>query len=168
MAKVRRPTLPVSKPLAANYRLIQRQWRQRGVQGFTLLEALVTLVLLGLLVGVVFPNMSRWYDGLQRRQALAQVRGQLQQLSAAAVFVGQDLALSDVMGAQATMPTRYRVVLPSGWALVAAGDLRFLRTGFCHPGSATLMVGTQAVQVKLTSVMCDLEMVPVVIVGLGA
>lgn len=130
------------------------------VRGFTLIEVMVTLTLLGLLVAVVFPNMSRWYAGLQRRQALAQVRAQLQQLPAVAVFVGQDLSLTEVMGAQATVPARYRVALPPGWTLVDAGNLRFLRTGYCRAGTATLTVVAQQVNVyvRLLSPMCDLSM----------
>lgn len=120
---------------------------------------MVTLTLLGLLVAVVFPNMSRWYAGLQRRQVLAQMQAQLQQLPAVAVFVGRDLSLADILGAQATVPLRYRVDLPAGWALKDAGDLRFLRTGHCRAGTATLSVTAQQVNVDvlLRLPMCDIS-----------
>lgn len=130
------------------------------VRGFTLIEVMVTLTLLGLLVAVVFPNMSRWYDGVQRRQALAQLHRQLQQLPAVAVFTGRDLSLTDVIGAQITVPQRYRVSLPPGWFLIDAGEMRFLRTGLCRTGSATLATGTPQVKayVQLRSVMCEVTL----------
>ncbi|MBC7618884.1 MAG: prepilin-type N-terminal cleavage/methylation domain-containing protein [Candidatus Saccharibacteria bacterium] len=133
----------------------------RAARGFTLLEALVTLTLLGLLVAVVFPNMGRWYGGLQIRQAIAQVRGQVQQLAAVAVYTGRDLSLADAMGAQPTVAPRYQIALPTGWALVDAGPLRFLRTGYCTPGVAYFLTPSQRVQVVVQTTMCDLEMSPV-------
>ena len=127
-----------------------------------MLEALVTLTLLGLLVAVVFPNMGRWYAGLQTRQAIAQVRGQVQQLAAVAVYTGRDLSLADVMGAQPTVAARYQIALPPGWGLVDAGPLRFLRTGYCLHGTAYFLTPTQRVQLVVQTNMCDLEMSPVV------
>lgn len=129
------------------------------VRGFTLIEVMVTLTLLGLLVAVVFPNMSRWYAGLQRRQLLAQMQAQLQQLPAVAVFVGRDLSLTDIVGETATVPMRYRIELPGGWALTDAGDLLFLRTGQCRAGTARLFVAAHRVNVdvRLRSPMCDIS-----------
>ncbi len=128
-------------------------------RGFTLIEVMVTLTLLGMLVAVVFPNMSRWYAGLQRRQVLAQLQAQLQQLPAVAVFVGRDLSLADILGAQSTLALRYRVELPAGWVLKDAGDLRFLRTGQCRAGTATLQIAGQNVNVdvRLRPPMCDIS-----------
>lgn len=140
------------------YYAVSRARPRLLVRGFTLLEALVTLTVLGLLVAVVFPNMSRWYAGLQARQALAEVRGQLQQLPAAAVFTGQDLGLNDVLGPQAKVSQRYRLVLPLGWSLHDAGELRFLRSGLCQPGLALFLAQGQRVQVALQSVMCDVAL----------
>jgi prepilin-type N-terminal cleavage/methylation domain-containing protein len=136
-------------------------------RGFTLLEALVTLTLLGLLVAVVFPNMGRWYAGMQTRQAIAQVRGQLQQLPAVAVFTGQDLGLNDVMGAQPTVEPRYRLNLPPGWVLADAGELRFLRTGYCTPGSSFFATATQQVRVDVRTTLCEVAMTPVVLTVVG-
>lgn len=153
--KARRQTLQASKPVQPAH------WHLHA-RGFTLLEALVTLTLLGLLVAVVFPNMGRWYSGLQTRQSAAQVRGQVQQLAAVAVYAGRDLSLADVMGPQPTLAPRYQIPLPPGWALADAGPLRFLRTGYCLPGTAYFLTPSQRVQLVVQTTMCDLQMGPVV------
>lgn len=130
----------------------------KQARGFTLLEALVALTLLGLLAALVFPNMQRWYQGQLVRQALAQVRGQLQQMGAVAVSSGRDLSLNDVAGPQATVAAPHRLQLPPGWALMDAGDVRFLRTGLCQGGSARFQAGAQSIAIHLRNERCDLEL----------
>ena len=112
-------------------------------------------------MAVVFPNMSRWYAGMQARQALGVVRGQLLQLPAAAVFTAQDLSLADIMGPNAKVPVKYRVDLPPGWVLTDAGDLKYLRSGICKPGQALLTVTSTAVpvlvRVRLQNALCEMD-----------
>ena len=126
--------------------------------GFTLIEALASLVLLGLLAGVVFPNMSRWYDAIVARQLLSELTTQVRQLAAVAVFTGRDFSLADVAGGPKLVASPYRLNLPAGWAVRDAGDLRFLRTGMCRPGAAWLR-GEAGREIRVSgNALCEVEL----------
>jgi len=126
--------------------------------GFTLIEALASLVLLGLLAGVVFPNMNRWYDSIVARQLLSELTTQVRQLAAVAVFTGRDFSLADVAGGSVMWASPYRLNLPAGWVVRDAGDLRFLRTGMCRPGAAWLR-GDAGREIRVAAnALCEVEL----------
>ena len=132
--------------------------RAHGRRGFTLIEALAAVVLLGLLAGVVFPNMNRWYDSIVARQLLTGLTTQVRQLPAVAVFTGRDVSLADVTGGSVVVADPYRLTLPAGWAVRDRGDLRFLRTGLCRPGSAWLS-GQAGSEIRISSnALCEVEL----------
>lgn len=127
-------------------------------RGFTLIEALVTLVILAALAGVVFPSMSRWYASVVARQSLGEMHAQLLQMSAVAVLTGHDISLDDATGIRPVFPATHRLLLPSGWIVFDSGTLRFLRTGLCEAGTARLRGGSgQEVRVSAT-VLCEIEL----------
>lgn len=57
----------------------------RRAPGFTLIEMMVVMVLLGLLTTLALPAMQRWHDGVQAR---AQTQGVIEALRAAAFAAG--------------------------------------------------------------------------------
>lgn len=126
-------------------------------RGFTLIEALVSLVLLGLMAGFVFPKMSRWYEAIADRQSLAELRTQLKQLSAVAVLTGRDLTLEQAVGETSVLPAGYRIDLPVGWRVLDAGRLRFLRSGLCQEGSARISAAPPTVVLVSGNAVCELD-----------
>ena len=99
--------------------------------GFTLLEMLMVMLLLGLLMGVTFPRMQAWYTGLAARQEAAAVLAQLRQLPARAASQRKDLALAQGLAS---------VAMPANWRLVQPGGVVFLASGLCLGGEAVFAV----------------------------
>lgn len=48
-----------------------KPWKRRPVRGFTLLEMLVVMVLLGFVTSLALPAMQRWHDATQLRSRTA-------------------------------------------------------------------------------------------------
>lgn len=132
--------------------------------GFTLVEMMVVMVLLGLLTTLALPAMQRWHDGVQAR---AQTMGVVEALRAAAFAAGANRSLrivdaaSFVPARQATVPaapaasavadapaasmpagddprplanTAIQVPIPAGWQVERADPAAFLANGLCRPG----------------------------------
>ncbi len=65
--------------------------RQSAARGFTLLELLIVLSLLGLLSALVAPRMLGWVESAQQRQRLQALRQELQALPQQAFLSGTPL-----------------------------------------------------------------------------
>lgn len=126
-------------------------------RGFTLIEALVALVLLGVLAGFVFPKMSRWYAAIVDRQAVSELKTALKQLPAVAVLTGRDITLDQAAGESAVLPAPYRIALPTGWKVLDVGALRFMRTGHCHEGVSRIATAQQSMVVVSGNSLCELD-----------
>lgn len=109
--------------------------------GFTLLELLVVLVLLGLMTSVALPRMQRWHDAVQAR---AQGAALLDELRAAAFAAGARRTRLVLSAASLQEPTEkvadglLRLTLPSGWTATGVSDAAFLANGLCEPGALDL------------------------------
>lgn len=131
--------------------------------GFTLVEMMVVMVLLGLLTTLALPAMQRWHDGVQAR---AETMGVVEALRAAAFAAGANRSLrvidagsfvsaraaaaaSAEASAPPTAPTPSETVddappgpaatptgipIPSGWQVARADSAAFLANGLCRPG----------------------------------
>jgi prepilin-type N-terminal cleavage/methylation domain-containing protein len=132
--------------------------------GFTLVEMMVVMVLLGLLTTLALPAMQRWHDGVQAR---AQTMGVVEALRAAAFAAGATRSLRVVDGSSFTtaLPAgvpagnpasdtgaalspstpdtdeppappsaALAVPIPSGWQVDRVEPAAFLANGLCRPG----------------------------------
>lgn len=133
----------------------------RRAAGFTLVEMMVVMVLLGLLTTLALPAMQRWHDGVQAR---AQTMGVVEALRAAAFAAGANRSLR-VVDAASFVPARgapapvaaeasaapltaapatddlptppattIEVPIPTGWQVDRADPAAFLANGLCRPG----------------------------------
>lgn len=98
-------------------------------RGFTLLELLIVLALLGLAAAVVVPGLARTYDAIVRSGERADVVRALEGLPLRVRATGRELAL-DAEDAQALAEA---APLPDGWSARLLEPLRIERTGVCHP-----------------------------------
>lgn len=103
--------------------------------GFTLLELLVVLALVGLLAGVAAPRAMNWVEGARARAQAADVAAALEALPARAFFEGK----ARVIGADAKSAELLRV--PPGWRLDLAAPLRFEANGMTAGGRVRLWEG---------------------------
>ena len=118
-------------------------------RGFTLLEMLVVMVLIGMVTGVVFPALSKWFDTLVVRSELSQVQSQLRRLPAWAGLAHQTVLLQAQAGSARSKDSAPDVGylaqgLPTGWQLQAgwqlvAGQWVMHASGLCEAGQLVLL-----------------------------
>jgi prepilin-type N-terminal cleavage/methylation domain-containing protein len=104
-------------------------------RGFTLLELLVVLTLIGLAVGLVAPSMVRWLGGAQERGWRADLRARIESLPVRAFIGGEALALDG--------PALLRDLpgLPSDVTLELDSPLRYSELGVALGGALEIQQG---------------------------
>jgi prepilin-type N-terminal cleavage/methylation domain-containing protein len=120
--------------------------QRTAVRGFTLLEMLVVMVLIGLVTGVVFPTLSNWFDTLVVRSELSQVQSQLRRLPAWASLAHQRVRIGPPESSReaGVGPASYLAVgVPEGWSLHAnwaleSGQWVVHGSGLCEAGTLVL------------------------------
>lgn len=109
-------------------------------RGFTLIEALVVLAVVGLIAGLAFPAIERAQAGLALRQARGAAEATLATARAQALRTGAPVALS--AGRQG-LELNGRSALPEAVSPVrieiAPADIRFLPDGSVTGGRVTLI-----------------------------
>lgn len=130
------------------------------IDGFTLLEMLFVLFVVGLLVSLTVP---RFAAGYQRRELLAQradIEDQLRELprrvrlSAHPLQLPSDLKLPDL--GDGSVPLR----LPPGWKIAFDPVLEISLLGACSASSVTLRPEAQpalSAQYRLAPISCELS-----------
>ena len=124
--------------------------RATAVAGFTLIEITVVLVLLGLVVGLVLPNLISLYDKLGSRSELKRTLSQLSDLSLVAYATGDGGSLQDL--------SERHLELPNGWA-IRGGETVFIRdNGVCEGGQIVLMTQSKDFPILMQAPNCEAEL----------
>lgn len=124
---------------------------QRRPRGFTLLELMVVMVLLGLVTSMTLPAMQRWHDGLLARTEASAIVEKLQAAAFDAGVQKRSLRLDAESFTQGTPPRegvaghdgskkveRVKLSLPPGWQLGRSVAAVFGADGLCKPGLIAL------------------------------
>lgn len=147
--------------------------------GFTLLELVVVMVLLGLISSLALPAMQRWHVGLIARSEASTV---VEALQAAAFEAGTQRVSRRLdsgsfthqasHGVHAEQPRpasetnevapdgmgRALVILPSGWKVGRVVPAVFGADGLCKPGMAALLSSTgTALIFSIRGPLCRVE-----------
>lgn len=139
-----------------------RPCHQSPLRGFTLIEMMVVMVLLGLVSALTLPSMQRWHDAVQSRAQMALVVESLRGAMFAAASRRQDVLMDASSFAPASAgsaapanaassadngllshppsaaPERVKVTLPEGWAVERVVDAMFMKNGLCRAGMALM------------------------------
>ncbi len=117
-----------------------------GQAGFTLLEMLTVMVLLGLASAIALPRLDRWHASMVTRAQLGSIDEALRGAMFAAGAGRRDLLLDrgsfepagQAAGPDARDARRVRLALPPGWQVIEIDDAVFLGNGLCRAGKAVL------------------------------
>lgn len=134
--------------------------RARKTSGFTLLEMLVVMVLLGVISSLALPAMQRWHDALQSRAQ----SGALVEALRAAVFAAGAQRRDLVMDERSFAPpgkgvdAHVALTLPPGWTLRRVVPARFLANGLCRPGMLVLRTDRDSdLVVRVDGPVCQVD-----------
>ncbi len=110
--------------------------------GYTLVELLMVMVLLGLLAGLVIPRLGAWLTSVQIAYQRDEVLRQLSGLGSRAYYENREWILSEwPLVDQARDTASEKMIpleLPPDWRLKAKPPLRYYQSGMCAGGKISL------------------------------
>jgi len=124
-------------PTSASCRLERRPCRAQAA-GFTLLELLVVMAVIGLLAAVVAPNLQRLVGGFDRATRRDGLVADITALSYRAYSIGQSFELVDGAYAQLLRDGNPILALPQGWRIDVGTPIRFDFSGRCSGGQIVI------------------------------
>jgi prepilin-type N-terminal cleavage/methylation domain-containing protein len=125
-------------------------------RGFTLLEMLVVLALIGVMAGIALPNFSRFLDSFSVRNQWAGVERELADIPYQ-VFVSGSSFRFDSSSAGKRLTS-----LPEGWRVEVASHILYRYSGWCEGGRlAVVSAGGERRNYQLAAPACS----PTVISG---
>src|SRR5205823_6013857 len=100
-------------------------------RGFTLIELVVALAVIGLMLGIALPRAAGWLDRLGMSSRQQGVEDALAELAAKARRSGHTISLrsSEKAGNNAA------IELPAGWSLIVDPPIVFRHDGLCTGGT---------------------------------
>lgn len=124
--------------------------------GFTLLELLIVLAIIGIMVAVVVPGLARTYDAIAASGERADVARALGGLPLLARTRDEALLLSP------RDPDSLRLLptLPEGWTVSLLEPLRIERSGVCHPARVRVSGRGRSEVWRLTAPACGVDDAP--------
>lgn len=123
--------------------------------GYTLLELIIVLVLMGLLMGLTTPRLMQLYESVSFSLQRDEILFQLESLPFSSFQRGEAFKLSQLSEESSSS----LVSLPEGWAFdpYFAEDVTYSPFGYCSGGEARFTKGTRELVLKLTAPMCRPE-----------
>ena len=134
--------------------------------GFTLLELMVVLTLVGLIAALAAPNLQGLYGSVTRATERDYILDQFADLGAEALLRGRDYVVLDsvrtVGEAEAAIPPvgyeAFPLDVPEGWQVRLDRPLFVRANGVCLGGAATLLHQESApIRIELRAPYCRVE-----------
>jgi hypothetical protein len=123
---------------------------QSTAEGYTTIEMLIAITLVGLAAALALPALLRWSEGVDARADETRVVGELGGLGFRAWAAGKPITLDD---AHAHEVLRH---LPATWQAHLDSPILFAPLGTCSGGSITLIDTAGARRIfRLAPITCD-------------
>ena len=137
--------------MSGSFRKIQRQ-----SSGFSLLELLVVLSLLGLLTAITFPNIVNLYQSVGSRLQIDQIIDDINGLGYGAFNSSSEIILNNIP--ENTGRQNAPINLPVGWRLAVVNPIQYRQNGACQGGEIRLFFeGELIISKKLTPPFCRIK-----------
>ena len=129
---------------------------QRADKGFTLIELVIALAIIGLGLSFVLPRMMAWVDRLAFSTRQQQFEDALAELGSRARHSGRSVVLrSTDLAAHTNEPSP--IELPSSWSLTVELPIAFRYDGVCTGGKVRLSFPAGERSYRLQSPYCRPE-----------
>lgn len=106
--------------------------------GFTLLEVLVVLVIIGLLASISLPRLSSLFASVENSGQRRSIQDQIEGLGYQAYATGKPILLESSV-AEKGVKTSYPLILPTGWGINVVKPVRYSPQGVCSGGRLTIV-----------------------------
>ena len=124
--------------------------------GFTLLEMIVVLAILGLATALVAPAALRSIDSWRRQAAIDALLDQIRGLPGEARAIGKAITISDSTLASDKSPLRveddWRLRVPKAWRVAA--------NGVCESGEVVVANARGERTLRIAAPFCDADVLP--------
>lgn len=128
---------------------------KKGGSGFTLLELLVVLVLMGLLASVVLPRMSLLYEKTMASFELEDIRLALARIPLQTYLSNSSYELKELPSLDKTLMP---IQIPDGWRVTAEHPIIYQSNGICLGGVVSAQYGNVQYQLVLNAPRCIPEL----------
>lgn len=123
------------------------------VAGYTLLEMLIVMLLLGLLTGLAIPRLSALYDSMVAAYQRDDVIAQLNTLPYRSFQKRREFILQGVYPPADGQDSRLQ--LPEGWQIRAETPLYYRSNGVCEGGEVSLLYRGRLETIRLEAPFCQ-------------
>jgi len=125
-------------------------------RGFTLLEMVVVLVLMGIITSLALPGLQKMYDGMASSLSRNELRSVLNTLALDVRAEGKGLLFSNYPADSDLLPRAFlKRITPLNISLTMEQPLLITPSGFCPlPGVVQVIKGSQRYSLTLRSPDC--------------
>ncbi len=126
--------------------------QRKSIAGFTLLELMVVLVLLGAITGITLPNLVKLYDRIVARLALDSVLHQFEGVGRQAFLKRKNYVIVDSSLTEESFHyeypelsqfSKFPLILESGWEIHVESPIKVMANGICLGGLFSLYYNGQ-------------------------
>ncbi|MBV8429171.1 MAG: type II secretion system protein [Hyphomicrobiales bacterium] len=122
-------------------------------RGFTLVELLVALAIMGILTMLAMPSLARFGDRIAFALGRRDIVRQIDQLPQIALSQGRDIVLVSSEHADGTYP----VTVPKGWRINVDESVHYRFDGVCGGGKVSIIRGSFEEIYRLVPPLCALK-----------